>query len=351
MKINDAYDAIRMAARNNLNLALLGSPGIGKTDIIKKGVEDEGVKMHIAHPVTWDSIDGRGMPITYKDDNGKQIAEFIPFGDMSILFECNDDLVFFFDDVGQAAPSVQAVIMQIALERKLNGMIVKPNIRIMLASNRRQDGAGVAGLLTPLINRFAMITVEPDANEWVKWAIAKGKDGKSRMPVELASFLRFRPDLISTFEPKKAKDSPFASPRSIAMLGSWMKAGMDKLNSKGDALKPGTLEIWAGCVGDAFATEFAAYYINFKSIASLPDRIMQNPDNAPIPESPAMIYALCGALAYRAKDANIDSIYRYSNRLTKEFQVALMTDIGARNEDLMNSAAFMDFYSNNMAVI
>lgn len=322
MKLSEVSKFIEIAARENFNIMLMGAPGIGKTDILKEVAKNVGMKMHIAHPVTWDVVDARGLPAIVNS-----CAEFLPFGDLRIMLEAKEDTIFFFDDVGQAANSIQAAIMQLTLERSINGQKVSPHIRFMMASNNRKDGAGVAGLLTPLINRFTIIQIEADAKDWCNWALV------NNVPTELIAFLKFKPELISTFDPVKSKDSPFASPRSITMLGKWINAGVINF------------EVWKGVVGEMFAVEFKGFYDNYSKLAKIPGQVVTNPDNAPVPNQMGLLYALCGALAHVSSDVNLPNIYKYAKRLPKEYTVSLMVDITTRKPDLMKTRSYIQFCS------
>ena len=82
-------------------------------------------------------------------------AEFLPFGDLRALIQADKDTVFFLDDLGQAPPTVQAAAMQLILARRINGHHVSDSVTFIAATNRKQDKAGVSGILEPVKSRFA----------------------------------------------------------------------------------------------------------------------------------------------------------------------------------------------------
>ena len=63
----------------------------------------------------------------------------------------------FLDDLGQAPMSVQAAAMQLILARRINGFKISDKVIFMAATNRREDKAGVTGILEPVKSRFAWI--------------------------------------------------------------------------------------------------------------------------------------------------------------------------------------------------
>lgn len=335
MKVSPSQLAriLRVSFQINSPVLIMGSPGIGKSDIVASVCADMGLPLAIRHPVTEESIDYKGLP---GFENGT--ARFFPFADFHALMTAGKPMVCFPDDVGQAAQSTQAALMQMTLAREIGGKKISPEVRFVMASNARKDGAGVAGIITPLLSRFTVLELEPSAPDWVKWAMANG------MPVELCAFLRFRPELITTFNPDTARNgTPFACPRTIARLGDWLNNGMTDL------------AVWEGCAGEAFATEFKAFYDTFKALAGLPDAVLTNPQNAPIPQSPATVYALCGALAHRANPTNFAAIATYGKRLAaegkKEFETALVIDCTQRNPDCLTTKAYIDWSISNQGLI
>src|SRR5690606_27326440 len=94
---------------------------------------------------------------------------------------------WFLDDLGQASPMVQAAYMQLLLARRIDGHVLPDCVTFVAASNRKQDRAGVSGLLEPVKSRFTCIMeIEPDLDSWIDWALGEG------LPAELIAFLQFR---------------------------------------------------------------------------------------------------------------------------------------------------------------
>jgi hypothetical protein len=324
MNASELENVLRSAIKNSFNVLITGAPGIGKTDIIKSAVEKEKCDLIPEHAVTSEPTDYKGLGFPSKD---KESARFLPYGVLLEMLNATKPLAVFFDDVGQAPQSVQAAIMQLILERKINGHKVSKHVRFLAATNRRQDNAAVSGLITPLISRFnSVIELEVDANAWVQWALA------NQMPVELIAFLRLKPALISTFDSSKRDLKNFACPRTIANLGKWINAGVH------------SSKVWAGCVGETFQTEFSAFWELFKTLGNMPDRICQG-QAVDVPARPDLKFAICAALAFRASQVN------WSNIMAFEFQTYLTVDSTARNPELMNTKEFIDFSVSNQNVL
>ena len=330
-----------LAIKNHLPLLIKGRPGIGKSDIVTQACQEAKARLVISHPVVSDPTDFKGLP--YADRDG-ETAKFLPFGDLKELINAQEETVFFLDDLGQAPASVQAACMQLILARRINGHKVSDKVTFLAATNRREDKAGVMGILEPVKSRFAsIIELIPDSNEWRKWALS------AALPVELIAFIGFRPTLLDGF--KATHDlinTP--SPRTIHNIGKLMLAGTPKQLE---------FPLFSGAAGEGFSTEFLAFLKIFRNLPN-PDMVLMSPQNAEIPTDPATLYALCGALAARASEQNFSRLIEYANRLSEEehggtkhgeFSLMLIADILQSKPELKNTKAFIDWSIKNQNLL
>lgn len=323
----------RQALANNFPLLIVGSPGAGKTDGIHEASKAENMPLTMRSPVTEESIDYKGCPSVTDS-----MAKFVPFEDLHALMTAKEPMTVGFDDLGTAPNSVQAALLHVVLAREIAGKKISPHVRFVAATNSRKDASGIGVFNKALISRFTVIDVEPEADTWVKWALA------NKMPTVLCAFLRFQPTLITTFKPAAQKDiTPYACPRSIATLGRWINAGVDDF------------AVWQGAVGDEFAIPYKAFSDTYAALAGLPDEVTSNPTSARIPSAPDVLFALGGALAHRATVANFSSIATYAARLTAggqaEFETAILQDCVSRHSELKQTRPYVDYLSRNAAVI
>lgn len=294
---------------------LTGAPGVGKSSIVEAAAKQNGFDLILSHPVVSDPTDAKGLPWPGKDGES---ATFLPFGDLAQALKATRPTVWFLDDLGQASPAVQASYMQLLLARRVNGHKLPDCVTFVAATNRRSDRAGVTGILTPVLSRFGtVIEIEVSVDDWTKWAL------DADMPPELISFIRFRPDLLHVFDPsKRANDMEnFPCPRTWEYAGKSLKMAL-----------PEDLEFAAiaGAVGEGAAIELRAFLSMVRSNMPSPDKIILDPDNAPIPERPDMLWAVCTALAKKATEGNCGRIFRYAERLHEasksEFATLMVKD-------------------------
>lgn len=317
---------------NNFPVLITGRPGIGKSDIVSQAATAAGADLIISHPVVSDPTDYKGLPFAGTDGS----AHFMPFGELNQLIKAEKPTVFFLDDLGQAPASVQAACMQLILARRINGHFVSKFVTFIAATNRREDKAGVSGILEPVKSRFcSIINLEINTEDWVKWAL------QNNMPVELMAFIRFRPATLEEFHASKDMTNS-ASPRTVAQAGRLQAAGLPKDIE---------FEVFKGAAGEVFAAEYTGFLEIFRTLPSI-DGIILNPDKAPIPEQGAIQYALSGALSARANAQNLGPICRYLNRLPGEIAVATMKDtVTRKGQEITNTKAFIEWSVKNHDVI
>ena len=323
---NQIEKYLKFAIANREPVLVTSAPGCGKSDIIEAATKDAGADLIISHPVVSDPTDYKGMPYA---ENGE--AHFLPFGDLNKIISAKKPTVFFLDDLGQAPPAVQAACMQLVLARRINGHKVSDKVTFLAATNRRQDKAGVSGMLEPVKSRFTIIPLEVSVDDWCRWAINKGN-----MPIELISFIRFRPELLSALSPSKDIVNS-ASPRTVASIGRQQNAGLPA------DLR---LEVFTGAAGESFATEYNSFLDMYQQLPDV-NQILLAPDSVPVPTRPDILFALSGAIAARMTPTNADNAFHFLDKLSPEIGVACAKDAISRNISISKSGAFASWASKS----
>ena len=318
----------------NRNLLIEGAPGVGKTSLFEKAAKELGIKLLITHPVVADPTDYKGLPIKVVDPvTGEDGARFVPYAQLKEMIDATAPMIVFIDDVGQAARANQCAIMQIILQREIDGHPISDHVRFGLATNRAGDRAGCdAGLIEPLKSRARIYRLDPDLDDWAKWALTEGN-----VQPDIVAFLRSRPDLLHDFQPTKdLVNTP--NPRTWNMVAESIDDGLD------------SLEDVAGCIGEGPASEYIAFRRTFQSLPN-PDAVIMKPDTADVPDKPDVLFALAGALAYRAKKTNFSSVCTYAARMPKEFETSLVRDSIFRDPTLEKTDAFIKWATDNSDMV
>ena len=348
MKPSNVIKVLEVAISNRHNILLAGAPGVGKTDLVKQAAANVKCHIIITHPVVSDPTDFKGMPWVVVEKDGRPIARFVPFGHLIELVNGEEDLLFVFDDMGQAAPATQAACMQLLLARHLDDMKIRDNVTFFACTNRREDKAGVQGILEPVKSRFvSILNVDVDVEDWATWAI------RAKLPFNVISFVRWRPNQLFSFKANRdMTNSP--CPRTVHHACKILMAGYPKELER---------EMLMGAAGEAWASEWDAFRKYEEALPNI-NRIIQDPDKGEILAEAHMTYALCGALAERATEATFPNIIKYAIRFGErnevkgqtlkgrpEFGIMLIKDCLLKDAKLRKNPAYIQWQLKHTDII
>lgn len=306
MRPNDIALALEALIPTRRAVYLWGPPGTGKTSLVTQACQRLGLKVLDLRAVLLDPVDLRGLPVP----NG-EVVHWKPPAFLPRKGQDNGKGVIFVDELAQAPSAVQAAFLQGILDHRIGETELDPHWTWVAASNRQEDRAGTHRLISPLLNRFLHLDLDVSNEDWQSWAAQTGI-----MP-EVRSFLHFRPALLFDFKPEKG-DRAFPTPRSWSFVSDVLPA------TPGLLLHP----VVAGCVGDGPAAEFIAFVQTYRELPDV-DALLTNPDKGKVPAKPAVLYALCGAIAERCRngaDTLRNNAVKYLLRLPDEFAVLGMKE-------------------------
>lgn len=300
-------------------LHIESSPGVGKTRIAEQAAAELGIGFKAIHAPLLQPEDYGFPVITAAKDDVRFIVSKEKFPVVGSAFP--DTGILLVDELSQADNAAQKVLANLFQEREIHGQRLKDGWTIISTGNRTTDRAGANRLLSHLKNRITTVELDASLDDWSTWAIGAG------VKPEVIAFLRFRPELLNAFD-AQAEVNP--TPRA------WSEGVSASLGVVDPALE---FPVYKGDVGEGPAAEFCAFLKVFRKLPS-PDAIMLNPDKADMPSDPAVLYALCGALAVKVSKDNFGRIMRYVGRMPAEFSVLFVRDAIRRNPALQNSPEF-----------
>lgn len=308
---------------------LWGPPGAGKSDVVRQAanaLKMELVDMRLSE-VDASEVKGIDMP----DKKTQTLARYLP-GYVDQIRLSKKPVVLFFDEFNSGHPSTQPPLYKITNDRTIGDYRLPDNVAIVLAANRETDRSITHKTSAALSNRLTHINYEVNADDLCNYAI------DNNVHHELIAFFRFRPELIYKFD-ENSKAWP--SPRSWIRANSMMRSGM-----------PRTIEheLIAGIVGEGAAAEFSAFMDIYRDLPSI-DTILLNPADTEVPKAPNTQFAITTALAERAAPDNVDRLFKYVNRLPKEFQVVFARDATRRGSKIEGSKAFAKWAIDNADVL
>lgn len=332
VKISQAIPMIVSYIKAGLVPMIIGSPGMGKSQIVHQIAEQFKLKVIDIRLAQCDPTDLMGFPRINGDRAGYAPMETFPIEGDPIPDGYSGWLIFL-DEMNSASPAVQAAAYKLVLDRMVGQYKLHKNVAIVCAGNKETDNAIVQPLSTALQSRLTHLELVVDAKEWVNWAVENGIDHR------ITSFINFTPNNLYTFRPDHT-DNTYACPRT------WEFA--NRLLKDLDLKDPISVPILAGTLSEGVAREF----INFCKIHNrLPkiEEILKRPGSIDVPEEPSILYALSGALASHANKDNMDELIHFIKRMPVEFQVVCLREAIKRNKDIVSTAAIKTWITTNAA--
>ena len=311
-------------ATRNRSSFISGPPGCGKTEVTQQVAKRLGVECRVLHAPLMQPED-YGMPVVSADRSDINFvvssAKFPLVGS-----DCPDEGVLVVDELPQAGNSEQKILANMVQAREIHGHRIKPGWMIVATGNRASDRAGANRMLSHLKDRLTEYEYEVSLDDWCGFAMDAGT------PVEVISFIRFRPNLLLDFDPQREKNP---TPRG------WVQGVGASL---GTVPPEAEFETLKGDVGEGAAAEFLGFLRIFRKLPN-PDVVLMNPSNHELPTDPATCYALAGAIAQRATPDNFERICTVAERMAPEYMVLTVRDSIRRNKEVQNTKAFIKWAS------
>lgn len=310
------------------NLLVAGAPGLGKTEIIQQACAQTEMDVIMFHPVISDPTDFKGMPGLVPNGESYR-AEFFTFSNLKRLVDVERPTVAFADDLGQAPPLVQAAWMQLVLGGQLEDKKISNKVTFLSATNRKEDKAGVQGIIEPLKSRFvSILELVTDADAWLMWA------RRNNIHPMVRGFIRFRPTLLHRFEASNdMTNSP--SPRTVKHVSDLMWA----CRTLPDPLLRALV---AGAAGSGFAQEYMSYRQVARSLPKL-SAVMKAPTKAPLPKEQSATFAIVEAMLDKSDKKTVEPFMKYILRLPKEFQAWYYEQIKDTDPSLVRTKAMTEW--------
>jgi hypothetical protein len=301
-----------------------GAPGGGKSALAKQVGKELGFeRVEMFYASLRDPVDLLGTP-----NNAGEFTTWKPPEELAVLSSGRNLLIL--DELSDAQTQMQNALCGLILERKVGQLQLSPQTYIIATGNRTKDKSGANRVVSKLRGRVRTFEYTENIDDWSEWALEAGID-----PV-LIQFLRFRPNLLSDFDPDKICPTP----------RNWARVDMISPKLPTDVYFSNV----AGDVGEGAAAEYTAFRRIYEGLPNI-DALIMNPSKAEVPNDPAVLYALTGALAHRVSKDNFDRVSEYVSKLSPEFQVMCVSDAMKLCPDIKNTKAFTAWAVKNANVM
>jgi hypothetical protein len=325
----------------------VGDPGVGKTAIpnqvakeFQEQLEPQGIDFYFSETIVaqYDAGEMAGLPfmgtVEYDIPNGRGEMERRSFQRMirmrpTYAPDINDPKqqigIWNLDEMPQAFLANLNICSQITNCWRIGEHLIPEGITITATGNKPENKAGTTPIPTHLRDRLMFILIEPDINEWLKYAAAVQIDPRIR------AFLKQTPQHFHKFE-VGANASP--NPRS------WEKTSAVLTLDVPDYIRKAATD---GYIGEGTNTVFTAWLKVENKMPKWED-VIASPKTAPIfktgPEAD-ILYLLLMTLADRATEKNIAAIIEYITRLpNREMSIMWARELNARDATFAKNKHF-----------
>jgi len=229
MNFNDTLKSVELVIETNEVPLIVGESGIGKTALAKT----------LARQREWSLvvIDGNllkegeigGLPTveeyTIKDEHGRVVSKkttiyaiHTKLREIDNLILEGKDVLLFIDEINRCEHSVQQELMNLILNREINGYKLHDKVKILAAMNPSSKYGSdfdyqVVDMDAAQENRFVWLNMESDAKGWIKWASENKVDRK------VIEFISTFPEHLHSIN----EDDIRATPRSFERVSKSYK--------------------------------------------------------------------------------------------------------------------------------
>lgn len=241
---------------------VVGESGIGKTALAKKIAKENEWSLVVIDGNLLKEGEIGGLPTieSYRaiDSNGNQVEKKMTvYAVHNKLKEIDEEIasgkkvLLFIDEINRCEHTVQQELMNLILNREINGYRLHHNVKILAAMNPSSKSGSdfdyqVVDMDAAQENRFVWLNMESDHVQWIKWAVSAGIDPK------VIEFISTFPEYLN----RTNEDDVRATPRSYERVSKSYQVYKEQKD-----VFPRTvfLNVIKGNVGKVIAEEFMSF--------------------------------------------------------------------------------------------
>lgn len=338
--LDKAAQLITALMHANVPVNLIGSPGVGKSDVIKQVAESMDLKVIDFRLSTADPTDLSGLPFMHNGRSTYLPNEAFPletdplptYKDSAGIEHTYKGWLLFLDEISNAPMSVQAAAYKLILDREVGMHKLHHRVAIVSAGNKTDDLAAVTGeMSTALKSRMAHFEIQVSVDVWLEWAL------KNNVDHSITSFIKFKPTALYMFDPT-LDALTFPCPRTWGMLNRTIDTV--GINS------PMLVQLATAILSEGTAREYVNFCKNFANLPTFAD-IIKDPANTPVPEELSTRFALSGSIGAQTNKSNVDKVMEYVARMPAEFQLRTFHDFVRREPALVTVPAVRTWVQAN----
>jgi ABC-type dipeptide/oligopeptide/nickel transport system ATPase component len=281
MNFTDALLSIELVLESGAVPILIGESGIGKTALIKSMCAEKDYYNIIIDGNMLKEGEIGGLP-TVEDYvaviDGRQASKKktvyavhtkLQEIDEVLMREPNKTILLFIDEINRCEHTVQQELMNIILNREINGYTLPPMVKVVAAMNPSSkyeqyssSDYQVVDLDPAQEDRFVWIDMEADVKAWIAWGIEQGQ-----IHEDVLSFISSYPEYLHT---PHSNEMVKATPRSWERVSNAYKIYLSKKNELPTRI---FINVVKGNVGVSIAQEFYSFLQSNKNPLIKPEEV------------------------------------------------------------------------------
>ena len=262
MNFLDTLESVKLVLETGEVPLVVGESGIGKTALARKLANDNSLSLIVIDGNLLKEGEIGGLPTVEsyikRDSEGREIeTKTTIYAVHTKLREVDEEIskgnkvLLFIDEINRCEHTVQQELMNLILNREINGYKLHDDVKILAAMNPSSKYGSdfdyqVVDMDAAQENRFVWLNMESDHKAWIKWAFESGIDES------VIGFISTFPEYLNKFN----EDDVRATPRSYERVSKSVKIYKDK---NGSIPKSVFLNVIKGNIGKVIAEEFITF--------------------------------------------------------------------------------------------
>ena len=262
MNFIDTLKSVDLVLKTNEVPLIVGESGIGKTALAKQLASENNWSFVVIDGNLLKEGEIGGLPTiesyTTTNFNGETIEKKITvYALHHKLREIEEEIakgksvLLFIDEINRCEHTVQQELMNLILNREINGHHLHDDVKILAAMNPSSKYGSdfdyqVVDMDAAQENRFVWLNMEPDYNQWINWAINAGIEQK------VIEFISTFPEYLHRIN----EDDVRATPRSYERVSKSYEVYKEQRDSIPRSV---FLNVIKGNIGKVIAEEFVSF--------------------------------------------------------------------------------------------
>lgn len=197
MNFTEVSKSIMLTIAAGKTPVVVGDRGIGKTQMMREIAELLDMKMINIDCNLLKEGEIGGLPIPHKNDNGVMVTQYAIHAKLKLIEDYlaenpEGSVLLFFDELNRTTRETMAELMNLILNREINGYTLPEQVFLVAAMNpssttngfEGDSSYGVTEMDAASKNRLVWLYLEQDAKSWLSWATEKPLKDEAEMEEE-----------------------------------------------------------------------------------------------------------------------------------------------------------------------